>query len=59
MPKLQGDLAEVTEAKEKEKQRADALQAIQDKEAAQTELVSENPADLVVCLESESFSHRR
>lgn len=41
VPGLEGQLREEAEARELEKLRADELQAQQDKEAAQNELVSE------------------
>ncbi|CAM9243565.1 unnamed protein product, partial [Hapterophycus canaliculatus] len=59
VPELQGELQEVTEAKEREKQRADELQAIQDKEAAQTELVKERLFDLERSVEMADWSERK
>lgn len=41
VPELEEELKDQSEVAQKEKQRADALQAIQDKEEAQTELVRE------------------
>ncbi|CAN0148114.1 unnamed protein product, partial [Ectocarpus fasciculatus] len=59
VPELEEELKDQSEVAQKEKRRADELQAIQDKEEAQTELVKERLFDLERSVEMAEWSERK